>query len=178
MRLVIYFLFLALMASSCNSDSDILNFSSDGFSNSQSQSGIAGSYARFLTIGDYLYIIDNLNLKTFSTADAQNPQLISSQRLTEGIESIFHTQGTLFIGSSSGLYIYKIQSNGIPDFTSFSSYDYPILPCDPVVANDSLAFVTVNTTIGNNSPCGVTFVTANALKIFDIKNLNNPILIA
>lgn len=177
MRSLIFTLLTLFSLSACSSDADI-SLSSEKSGASESQTGVAGSYARFLTIGDFLYVIDNLNLKTFSTEDAAQPQLINEQELTDGVESIFHTQGNLFVGSSSGLYIYRIQENGIPAFVSFSNYDYPILPCDPVVANDSLAFVTLNTTQAANSPCGGIFIDVNVLKIFDIKNLDEPVLIA
>jgi hypothetical protein len=169
------FILISSLFSACESDSGDLSVAPG---ESISPTGVAGSYARFLTIGDFLYIVDDQKLKTYSTEEAARPSLVNEQTLGEGIESIFHTRGKLFIGSSSGLYIYTIQASGIPTETAFYSYDYPILPCDPVVANDSLAFVTLNANQADNSPCGGIIIEVNVLKVFDVTNLDNPVLIA
>ncbi len=162
---------------SCAEENDIAPLSESAQNNSQDGStGIAGSYARFLTIGDFLYIIDNTSIKTISVTEPTEPQVVNTQDIGAGIESLFHYKGNLFIGSSSGLYIYAIQENGVPAFTADYGYNYPVEPCDPVVANDEFAFVTLNTRV-NTGPCGG-FNEVNALKIFDIQNIETPTLLA
>ena len=57
-------------------------------------------------------------------------------------------------------------------------FEFEIFPCDPVVANDSLAFVTLNSEARISNPCGGSqFVNVNLLKIFNIQNIEQPELI-
>lgn len=140
--------------------------------------GTAGSYAQFMIVGDYLYTIDNKTIKTLSLEDPTAPELINTQDIGDRIESIFNLDNRLFIGSGSGLYIYTIQDNGIPNYTSHFSYDiFPIYPCDPVVANNSFAFVTLNTVLSGSSCRGNIDVQVNELVIFDITDISNPQII-
>jgi len=140
-----------------------------------SNTGVGGSYATFMIVGDFLYTITDSDINTLSLEDPANPKLINTQEIGERIESIFNLDKRLFIGSGSGLYIYTIQEDGIPQFTSSFSYDqFPIRPCDPVVANDSFAFVTLNTV---NGSCWGEEVHLNQLSIFDITDVANPVLI-
>lgn len=145
---------------------------------SPATTGTAGSYATFMVVGDFLYVVDDQNINTLSLEDPSEPVLVNTQEIGERIESIFNLDSRLFIGSGSGLYIYTIQDNGIPTYNSHFSYDiFPIYPCDPVVANDSFAFVTLNTSITSTS-CRVTNTTqVNELAIFDITDVANPLLI-
>ncbi|MEM6964777.1 MAG: hypothetical protein AAF573_08440 [Bacteroidota bacterium] len=140
--------------------------------------GVAGSYARFMIVDDFLYIVDNQDIRTYSLDNAEEPTLVNEQNIGERIESIFHREGKLFIGSGIGLFIYTIQENGIPEFTSTFSYDvFPILPCDPVVANATHAFVTLNSST-ISTVCRATVTNQiNQLNIFDITDISNPILI-
>ncbi len=142
---------------------------------SSSNTGVGGSYSVFMIVGDYLYTITNTDIKTLSLEDPANPKLIDTQRIGENVESIFNLDNRLFIGSGSGLYIYRIKDDGIPQFVSSFAYDqFPIRPCDPVVANDSFAFVTLNTV---NGACRGTEIQLNQLAIFDITDINNPVMI-
>lgn len=143
-----------------------------------SDTGVAGSYARFMIVDNYMYIIDNQNIKTYSLDNPTEPQLISEEIIGERIESIFHRDGKLFIGSGIGMFIYTINQNGIPEFTSNFSYDiFPIFPCDPVVANNTHAYVTLNTSIRSSTCRGTTTNQINQLNIFDLSDINSPQLI-
>ena len=148
---------------------------------SANNTGVAGSYARFMVVDNSLYIIDNEKIKTYSLTDPATPSLVDEQVIGDRIESIFHLDGKLFIGSGSGLFIYTIDSNnnGIPNYTSSFSYDiFPVYPCDPVVATQDYAYVTLNTQI-RSTVCGGTVTTqVNQLNIFDISDISSPDLIA
>ena len=161
----------AVLFASCSKEAE---FSPTG------DTGIAGSYAQFMLAGDYLYIIDDSSIKTLEVTDAAQPTLINEREIGFGIESIYRLNERLFIGSSSGLYIYTIGQNGVPEQTSAVSYtgDSPFnRPCDPVVANDSLAFVTLNSSQVSQF-CGRTVsIGINELRVYDISDLNEPILI-
>ena len=164
----------AFLLASCSSEKD-LAFPGDG------STGIAGSYARFMVIGNNLYVVDLAKIKTFSLANPGSPALVDEQNIGSNIETIFHFSNKLFIGAGSGLYIYELAANGIPEKTGeflYSSFDFGFEPCDPVVANDTYAYVTLNTT-NRVQRCRVTAdVQVNLLNIFDITNIYKPELVA
>ena len=145
-----------------------------------SDTGTGGSYARFVIVGDFMYVVDQRSLITFDVSDAGNPVQVDKQPIGERIETIFNFKDKLFIGSGEGLFIYEIPADGIPNQLSTTSYfDFDIFPCDPVVANDSFAYVTLNAKRRIDNPCGGSFeVDANLLKIYDITNPRQPRLLA
>ncbi|MCB0704065.1 MAG: hypothetical protein KDC34_02100 [Saprospiraceae bacterium] len=147
----------------------------------QSDVGVAGSYARFIIKGDFMYVVDESNLITFSLADPTTPVQVHTQPIGESVETVYQLNDRLFIGSGSGLYLYTIGQDGLPVFAGeylYSNFGFDIEPCDPVVANDSVAYVTLNTT-NRVTRCRVnTTMGINLLNIFDIKDFNNPVLIS
>lgn len=130
--------------------------------------GKGGSMARFTVCGDYLYSVDNTSLKVFDIATPTATTLVNTVNIGFGIETIFPFNNYLFIGSQDGMYIYDISNPSVPSYIAKSEH---ILSCDPVVANDSLAFVTLR----SGSLCRNTNV--NRLDILDIKNISDPVLI-
>lgn len=127
--------------------------------------GISGSMAKFTISKDHLYTIDESSLYVFDLSDGKTPVQSTSQYIDGGIETIFPYKNSLFIGSQNGMYIYDIQSPETP--TQLSAYAH-IFSCDPVVANDSLAFVTLR----DGTACRSDF--SNQLEIIDIKDLSDP----
>lgn len=163
---------LALVTWQCMDSADIAPDSS-----SESGSGVAGSYARFLTAGDFIYIVDSENIKTLNIEDPSTPQFVNEQSVGERIESIFRLEERLFIGSGSGMYLYTIGNDGVPQYSATYSYDdFLIYPCDPVVATDSFAYVTLNTV--NALVCRTeTSLSVNELLIFDVTDFSHPQLL-
>lgn len=151
----------------------------DAASSSPSAAGIGGAYARFIIVKDFMYIVDEQSLITFDISEADDPRQIDKQPIGDQIETIFNFEDKLFIGSAVGLFIYEIAANGIPEQLSETSYfDFEIFPCDPVVANDSFAYVTLNANRRLNTACGGSFeVNVNLLKIFDITDPRQPVLL-
>jgi hypothetical protein len=164
-RYVIYLFIPGMMLTGCMSD-----MSSESVGSTDT--GIAGSYARFITVGDFLYIVDRSSLQTYSLSDPSLPQRIHTQDVGSQVESIFRHEDKLFVGSGQGLFIYTIPADGIPILASATDYDFPILPCDPVVANDTYAYVTLHDQDAGG-PCGG-WNNVNELKIFDITDIYNP----
>jgi len=166
---------LGLALAGCQSDgSDILAPDGDG-------SGVGGSLARFMVAGDFLYTVDNTKIKTIHLADPADPVLINEQTIAEGVESIFRLGNRLFIGSSTGLFLYTFGADGIPQRQGeflYSNLNFPIFPCDPVVANDSFAYVTLNNTIEVEACRRNTVTLVKVLNIFDITDIQNPALVA
>ncbi len=147
-------------------------------SNDTSTNAINGSYTKILVVGNYLYGIKGNELSTVDIKDKQNTHVVHTQELSFDIESIFHNNGILFIGSSSRLYIYSISHNGVPEqksVTNYSNFDNTITFCDPVVADDKNAYVTLSGEL--TGECNRNFE-VRELRIYNIENIENPYLIS
>ena len=153
---------LALIIFNCDSDSD------SGVSQNSTETGQAGSLARFTTYNDYLYTVDNSTLNVFSLADQANPVKINDIQIGFNIETLFNYKQYLYIGSQNGMFIYSVQNPEEPQYLSEVQH---FTACDPVVANATHAFVTLHADIG----CGTTI---NVLEIYDVNDVVNPIFIS
>ncbi len=141
---------------------------------------IAGSYARMLTIGQHLYVLDDSRLSTFNLSDPLTPSLVERIDVGENLETIFFNGDFIFVGSNEGMYIYSIQSNGVPQLESLTPYEEwtEVLPCDPIVADDRFAYVTLSTSgFVDDGECA-RFEQINELRIFDIEDETKPVQIA
>ncbi len=142
--------------------------SSSGTQGPGSPSGIGGSMARFTIYQNYLYAVDHNNLQTFDITTPSKPMIWAKINIGWEIETIFPFKDKLFIGSTTGMFIFD---NSIPWNPKQIAMFSHARGCDPVVANDSLAFVTLRTgtrCAGNQ----------NQLDILDIKDIFRPVLIA
>lgn len=162
-------LLLALVAAACNTESS----SDPNYANSDGSSdgGQGGSMARFTLAGDYLYTVENDQMKVFSLADPSRPYHMPSKdiSLQAGAETIFTIDTLLFIGSQNGMYIYNITDRERPRFISLTIH---VKSCDPVVSDGSHAYVTLNS---NNFWCGRS---TNVLQVYDVRNTASPLLVA
>ncbi|MBC8053636.1 MAG: hypothetical protein H7Y13_11285 [Sphingobacteriaceae bacterium] len=134
---------------------------------SGSTAGSGGSLARFALSSDHLYTVSPSHLTAYNVATAENPVEQKEINLGFGVETIFPYKNNLFIGTETGMKIMDITNPHTPVF--LSSYEH-IRSCDPVVANDEYAFVTLRS--GTTCRQGI-----NALNIIDIKNLSTPKLV-
>jgi hypothetical protein len=147
------------------------------YSASASQSGVAfssggvsvaGSLARFGLQNNRLYTISNTGLKIFNITAPANPTFVSGANLMVGtIETIFPYKNNLFIGGQSGMFIYNVSNPDQPVKTSQFTH---ARSCDPVIAEDKYAYVTLS----GGSSCGGF---SNQLDVVDISNLNSPSLV-
>jgi hypothetical protein len=133
--------------------------------------GTGGSMARFTIVNNTLYAVDDVMMHIFDLVDADNPDMKNSVDLGWGIETIFPFKNNLFIGSISGMFIYNIDNPFEPVYMSGVNH---IRTCDPVVANDTHAYVTLRSENGNQV-CGATFV--NQLDLIDITTIENAHLL-
>jgi len=162
---------MLLIFSSCEQNAE---FAANGNNLAATSSG---SYANMLTINDFLYAVTNTELVTFDVTDPTQLKELDRIDLGFGVESIFHHNGVLFIGSSQALHIYEIKDDGIPALKNRTGYGnfgvtQGFTVCDPVVANDTHAFVTLSTR--TEGACG--FQDINELRVYNVTNLENPIL--
>ena len=157
-------------------EGDVLAMSADAsFANNNLSAapsiGIGGSMARFTIVGDYLYTVDDYLMHVFDIISPENPVASNTVDLGWGIETIFPFKSNLFIGSRSGMSIYNIDNPSQPEFMSTVQH---ITTCDPVVANDEYAFVTLRSDNANNW-CGNTLT--NQLDVIDITDVANANLL-
>lgn len=137
--------------------------SKESVTNNPNNTGEGGSMARFTIVGNYLYSVDNTTLHIYNISQPNNPTLAANVDIGMGIETIFPFKNYLFIGSTSGMFIYDISNPTNP--TNSINFQHAT-SCDPVVANDSLAFITLRG--GGN--CN-NFV-ESGLYVVDIKDIN------
>ncbi len=144
-----------------------LSAAQDNNKNNAFVPGIAGSMSRFALVNDYLYAVNNSSLETISVSEASDPKYLRSNPMGWNIETIYPFKDKLFIGSSTGLFIFDIANPAMPEFKGTFTH---FRACDPVVADDVYAYVTLRTG---------TFCegTSNQLDIVNVQNLNAPALI-
>ncbi len=161
MKKYVYILMLFAATVACESDS----------SNSESQvansDGQGGSLARFTLKGDYLYTVDNFGLNVFNVANTSDPIKVNSVPIGFNIETLFGYKDYLYIGSQNGMFIYSLQNPEFPD--RLASVEH-FTACDPVIANDTHAFVTLH----SETFCGNDI---NVLEIYDVSKITEPVLL-
>lgn len=162
---IFYLLFLFLLFGSCQKDSSGTSKLGGG------AIGQGGSLARFAIAGNYLYSVDEAQLKVFDITDPKNPVLKNTQEVGFAIETIFPFKDKLFIGSTSEVHIFSIADPANPKKLSSAISPQILRRCDPVVAKDTVAFATLRT----NGPCGGI---QSVLAVYNIKDILNPMQVA
>ena len=145
---------------SCTDANDASDFGPDG-------TGQGGSLARFAIRGDHLYTVDRNDLHVYDISNVEQPQKVNQVSVGAQIETIFPRLDNLFIGSQSGMFIYSIADPTQPQF--LSNYIH-VVSCDPVVADERYAYVTLRSI---ENVCGRF---TDQLDIVDITDLQNPFL--
>ena len=136
--------------------------------NASTTSGSGGSTARFAISGNYLYTVDNANLKVFDISTANDPVLKNTVAVGFEIETIYPFKDKLFIGSTSAVHIFSINDPESPAKLSTAISPEVMRRCDPVVAKDTVAYATLRT----NGPCGGI---QSILAAYDIKDITKPV---
>jgi hypothetical protein len=129
--------------------------------------GAGGSLARFAIVNNYMYTIDDNNLRVFNITVPDNPQLVRIVPVGFSIETIYPFKGKLFIGSTSAVFIFSIDVPDQPVKLGEAISPQVLRRCDPVVAKDTVAYATLRT----NGPCGGL---QSILAVYDIKDPTKP----
>jgi hypothetical protein len=132
--------------------------------------GQGGSMACFAISGDYLYAVDRSRLMTFDISAPEAPEHLKdrTQFMDFGVETLFPMDTLLFMGSQTGMYVYSIAQ---PEFPQQLAYVSHITACDPVVASEEFAYVTLNS---ESARCGRA---VNELHIYDLSDIRSPRLV-
>lgn len=151
-------------------DRGFLAFSSSSFSPATRSAvtlGVNGSMSRFALKNDHLYTVSNSDLKVFGLQNPDQPQQLNTVQVGWGIETIYPFKENLFIGSNTGMFIYNLQNPAAPQKTGSFAHAFA---CDPVIADDTHAYVTLRS--GTNCRASI-----NQLDVLDITNLQSPSLL-
>ncbi len=142
--------------------------------------GQGGSTARFAVVGDFLYVVNRNSLKTYNVTAPNEPVFIKEQEISfTTLETIYPMGDKLLLGSTRGMYIYQIGSDGVPVY--ISNYRH-VEACDPVASNGQYAYVTLRSFGGFANfgtlwgGCGNGSV--DELQILDITDVLNPVLVS
>jgi hypothetical protein len=160
-KLLFLFSAIALFATSCS-------YSEKSDSEGSDISGQGGSLARFTIAGDYLYTVDQSSLHTISITDVEHPLKVADKSLGVYTETIFPYENALLLGTETGMFVFDLSNPASPQQTTYFQH---IRSCDPVVAQNGYAYITLNTA---NQRC---FNGMNELQIVNINNLNSPQLV-
>jgi hypothetical protein len=123
--------------------------------------------ARYAIESDYLYVVNDVHLQVFHIQPGIFEE-VSKQDIGFGVETIFISDGYLYLGANDGMHIFDLLLPAAPEF--LFQYRH-ITSCDPVVVQGDRAYITLST--GSN--CGGQAV--NALQIIDISDPFAPVLI-
>ena len=159
MKKYYYLLFIVLTMFSCTKDGAKT-------SDTVTEGGKGGSLARFAIAGNYLYVVNQSQLRVFDITVPATPVNKGNTYLSMDIETIFSYNQKLFIGSSSAMFIFDVTDPTKPKIESRVQH---FRSCDPVVTQDTTAFVTLR---GGNACSG----NVNALMVYDVKDTKNPVL--
>lgn len=147
----------------------LYNCSTDGDTNTNNDTtGKGGSLAQFTIKDNYLYTVDQANLNVFNINNLKSPVQVNTVNIGFNIETLFNDKQYLYIGSQTGMFIYGIENPETPKKLAEVSH---FRACDPVVANSTHAYVTLDSSAG----CGTSI---SALQIYDTKDINNPKLVS
>jgi hypothetical protein len=123
--------------------------------------GVGGSMARFTLLNNYLYTVTENALNVFNISQPENPAFSNKVNLGWGVETIYPFKNNLFLGSQTGMLIFSAANPLQP--VQLRTFTHARV-CDPVIADDNYAYVTLRT----GSTCGGI---ANELDVVNIQNL-------
>lgn len=143
------------------------NGASQNGASQSTAAGIGGSMARFGLVGDHLLAVDNSTYYNFNLTNSTSPTLETKTGLSWGIETMFLSGNTMFLGTRNGMQVYDVADVTKP---TFISNFWHATGCDPVVVQNNRAYVTIRA----GSPCQNNAI--NRLDVLDITNIKVPSL--
>jgi hypothetical protein len=156
--------FLMLMVA-CTQDADLAS----------SEGGKSGSITRFTTYQGYMYVLNLNEVQTYSLSNPNKPLLVHTLTTDYGLETINIYDNTIFLGSTSSLYILDISDPAVPVLLSKTDRTFFFSKrCDPVVVKGNYAYSTIKTI---ENICGSTS-SISALIVYDISNKTLPVELA
>ena len=146
---------------------DMMSLSNNS-SAAKATNGTGGSMSSFAIVNQWLYTLSVNQLASIHIIEPTKMVVNNKQPLTFVAETIYPFQDKLFVGSQTGMNIYSISSPSSPNY--LSGFSHARL-CDPVIADNQYAYVTLRST---ENVCGGN---RNELDVIDVSNINNPTLV-
>ena len=72
---------------------------------------LAGSRSKMAIIGDYLYVLDMEELKSFNISNQADPDVVDSRNTWANPETLFPEGDYLYVGTTTGMIIYDTESD-------------------------------------------------------------------
>ncbi len=168
---IIYFIYISLLVLSACEDVSMSRDYNDIAGGNDVSTG--GSLASFVIQGNSLFTINNDKLVTYDISDPTsnipvNLASVSNEfgNTITNLETIFPYGDHLFLGATDGMYIINIKDPTTPQFVS--CYEH-IQNCDPVVVQDSFAYVTLREGMHYWNK-------VNVLQVINISDLTAPVI--
>ena len=137
-------------------------------SNAGSGTGVAGSMAAMVLLNNHLFTISEPHsLAIMDVTNPPNPGPVTTFSAGYDLETIYPFQNKLFLGSKEGVFIFDVSNPTQPVKLSVFSHG---TSCDPVIADNNYAYVTLHT----GTSCGGA---SNELDVLDVKDLQSPTLV-
>ncbi len=153
---------MALLAAACSKDA--ADFAGAG--------GKSGSITRFAVYKNYMYALNLNEVLTYSLQDPDNPALVHRLPTDYGLETIIIYDNTVYLGSTSSLYILDISNPAAPGILSKTDRLLEFFGgCDPVVVKDNYAYSTVKII---QNICGQVS-SRSALIVYDVSDKTAPV---
>ena len=129
--------------------------------------GIGGSMARFSIKDNILYLIESNTLNVLDITAKTSPAILNHLHPGANVETIFINDKYLFLGTTTGMIIYNITVPSAPTYKSMFTH---ARSCDPVIVDDTLAYVTLR----SGTTCGGSI---NSLDVVNIKDISKPVAV-
>lgn len=127
--------------------------------------GIGGSMARFGIKDNILYLVGTSTLKIIDITSKTNPVKLSDVYPGSNLETMFLTGNKMFLGTTTGMIIYDISVPSTPTSRIFFTH---ARSCDPVIVDDTLAYITLRT----GTRCASNL---NNLVVVNVKDITHPV---
>ncbi len=152
---------IALLYTSCSKDSAAVG-----------EPGKSGSITRFAVYQDYMYVLNLNEVQTYDITQKEHPVLIHRLKTDYGLETITIYDNTVFLGSTSALYILDISNPAAPAIQAKTDRlsDFGFSGCDPVVVKGNYAYSTIKII---QNICG-NVSAESALIVYDISDKSAP----
>lgn len=150
-------LFLSMVLLGCSSE-DSVDAAGGG-------SGQGGSLARFTIANNTLYTVFEDNIHVVDITNPADPVSTGFAESRWQIETLFSRGDYLFLGTPFGMEVLDISNPFNPQYVSSFEHAFS---CDPVVADDEYAYVTLRS-VGRR--CGSI---ASQLNIINVSDITNP----
>jgi hypothetical protein len=139
-------------------------------------SGKSGSITRFAVFQNYMYVLNLNEVQTYDLTDKQHPKLVHRLSTDYGLETIIVYNNTVFIGSTTSLYILDTSNPAAPGIKSKTdrvAFSTGGCGCDPVVVKDNYAYSTIKV-IENGCGC---ISAVSALVVYDVTDQSAPAVV-